>query len=113
MDETLICMFRELTALPWQQVGSSHIVKAVKDAVMALCLTRKAGLKLSKIGLHSQLAGGAMALYLTKKSALEIQRAGQWTSNIFLEYIHCQLDVSSKGLAEAMSTDILFMNMAL
>jgi len=49
---------------------------------------------------------------LNKKSALEIQQSGLWTSNMFLEYIHCQLNVSSKGLAEAMSTDIPFMNMA-
>jgi len=111
-DETLICAFRDSTVLPWQQVHSSHIVDAVKDAVRALHLTGEAGFKLGKIGSHSLRAGGAMALYLNKKSALEIQQAGRWTSNTFLEYIHSQLDVSSKGLAQAMSNDIPFMNMA-
>ncbi len=111
-EATLICAYRDSTALPWQQVRSSHIVDAVKDAVKALRLTGKAGFKLSRIGSHSLRAGGAMALYLNKKSALEIQRAGRWTSNTFLEYIHSQLDVSSQGLAQAMANDIPFMNMA-
>ncbi len=111
-DDTLICAFRESVALPWQQVRSSQIVRAVKDAVSALRLPKKKGLYLSKIGSHSLRAGGAMALYLNKKTALEIQRAGRWTSNTFLEYIHSQLDVSSRGLAQAMAKDIPFMNMA-
>ena len=111
-DETLICAFRESVALPWQHVRSSQIVRAVKDAVTALRLPKKKGFLISKIGSHSLRAGGAMALYLNKKTALEIQRAGRWTSNTFLEYIHSQLDVSSMGLAEAMATDIPFMNMA-
>jgi len=72
-NETLICAFRKSVMLPWQQVCSSHIVKAVKDTVTVPCLTGKAGFKLSKIGLHSLRAGGAMALHLNKKSALEIQ----------------------------------------
>jgi len=111
-DDTLICAFRASVSLPWQQIRSSHIVDAVKEAVKGLRLTGEAGFKISKIGSHSLRAGGAMALYLNKKSALEIQRAGRWTSNTFMEYIHCQLDVSSKGLSQAMSNDIPFMNMA-
>jgi len=66
-DATLICAYRDSVALPWQQVHSSHIIDAVKDAVKALRLTGKAGFKLSRIGSHSLRAGGAMALYLNKK----------------------------------------------
>jgi len=111
-NDTLICAFQELVALPWQHVRSSHIVCAVKDVVTALRLPKKKGFLLSKIGLHSLRAGRAMELYLNKKMALEIQCAGHWTSNTFLEYIHSQLDVSSLGLAKAMANDIPFMNMA-
>jgi len=35
-EVTLICAYRDSAALPWQQVHSSHIVNAVKDAVKAL-----------------------------------------------------------------------------
>jgi len=108
-DDTLICAFRESVALPWQQVRSSQIVRAVKDAVSALRLPKKKGFYRSKTGSHSLRAGGAMALYLNKKTALEIQRAGRWTSNIFLEYIHSPLDVSSRGLAQAMANVIPFL----
>jgi len=35
-EVTLICAYHDSVALPWQQVHSSHIVNAVKDAVKAL-----------------------------------------------------------------------------
>jgi len=49
MDDMLICAFRESVALPWQQVCSSRIVKAVKEVVLALGLTGKARYKLKKL----------------------------------------------------------------
>jgi len=52
-----------------------------------------------------------MALYITKHSTIEIQRAGRWTSTTFMEYIHGQLDIVSKGLSQKMSWSILFVNM--
>jgi len=68
---TLICAYRESVALPWQQVHSSHIVDAVKEAIKVLWLTGKAGFKLSRIGSHSLRAWGAMALYLNKNWRLK------------------------------------------
>jgi len=110
--DTLICAFKNVKSMAWQFVRSTDIVKAVQNSVYALGLTEKGGYTLKQVGSHSLRAGGVMALYLTKHSPMEIQRAGRWTSNTFMEYIHSQLDVSSKGLAQAMSTIIPFMNMA-
>jgi len=87
------------------------MVKAVKDAVK-IKKTKDNGFDESKVGSHSLRAGGAMALYITKHSAMEIQRAGRWTSTTFMEYIHGQLDVVSKGLTQAMSQSVPFINMA-
>jgi len=109
---TLICTFKEVQSMDWQFVRSADIIRAIKDMVIALRLTTDYGYPLSKLGSHSLRAGGAMALYLNQRSTLEIQRAGHWTSDTFLEYIHCQLDASSRGLAQAMSKPIHFMNMA-
>lgn len=109
--ETLICAFRESPQMAWQHVRSKDMVKAVKDAVR-IKRTKDNGFDESKVGSHSLRAGGAMALYITKHSAIEIQRAGRWTSTTFMEYIHGQLDVVSKGLAQAMSQSVPFINMA-
>jgi len=43
---------------------------------------------------------------------MAIQRAGQWTSDTFMMYIHSQLDVTSHGLSEAMAKKTHFLNMA-
>jgi len=108
--DTLICTFREAKSLPWQFVRDKDIVKVVKDALLAPDLWN---LRFSKeeVGLHSLHTGGAMALYINQCSALEIQRAGRWTSTTFLEYIHSQLAITSQGLAQAMLTETLFLNM--
>jgi len=86
-------------------------MKVVKDAVLAPDLWNSRFSK-EEVGLHSLCAGGAMALYINQCSALEIQRAGRWTSTTFLEYIHSQLAITSQGLAQAMSTETSFLNMA-
>jgi len=110
--DTLICSFKNVKSMAWQFIRSTDIENAVKAAVSTLGLEKKGGYTVKQVGSHSLRAGGAMALYLTKHSPMEIQHAGRWTSNTFLEYIHSQLDVSSKGLAQAMSTKVPFMNMA-
>jgi len=109
--DTLICAFREAKSLPWQFVRDKDIVKVVKDAVLAPDL-RNSRFSKEEVGSHSLRAGGAMALYINRRSALEIQRAGRWTSTTFLEYIHSQLAITSQGLAQAMSTETSFLNMA-
>jgi len=109
--KTLICAFRECKSMAWQHVRSLDIVKAVQDAVKILS-TDDDGFDLAQVGSHSLRAGGAMALYITKHSTIEIQRAGRWTSTTFMEYIHGQLDVVSKGLSQKMSRSTPFVNMA-
>jgi len=80
------------------------MVKAAKDVVKIMS-NKSNGFDASKVGSHSlhQQAGGALALYITKHSTMEIQHAGHCTNTTFLEYIHSQLDIVSKGLAQAMS----------
>jgi len=108
---TLICAFRESKLMAWQHVRSQDIVKAVQDAVKILG-TDDDGFDIAQVSSHSLRAGGSMALYITKHSTIEIQRAGRWTSTTFMEYIHGQLDIVSKGLSQKMSRSIPFVNMA-
>jgi len=107
----LICAFRESKLMAWQHVRSKDIVKAVQDAVKILG-TDDDGFDIAQVGSHSLRAGGSMALYITKHSTMEIQHAGHCTNTTFLEYIHSQLDIVSKGLAQAMSQLVPFINMA-
>jgi len=109
--QTLICSFREARSLPWQHVRGKDMVKAVQHAVESLGLLNQ-GYKVKRIGSHSLRSGGATALFINKKDALTIQRAGRWTSTTFMDYIHGQLDVTTRGLAQAMSTRTPYYNMA-
>jgi len=70
------------------------------------------GYNLKWIGSHPLWAGGATALYINKKDALAIQCAGRWTSTTFMDYIHGQLDVTTHGLAQKMSMQTPYHNMA-
>jgi len=109
--DTLICSFREAPSLPWQHVRGKDMVKAVQQSVKALGLLGR-GYNIKRIGSHSLRAGGATALFINKKDAMTIQRAGRWTSSTFMDYIHGQLDVTTRGLAQAMSTQTSYYNMA-
>jgi len=65
------------------------------------------------IGSHSlQASGVAAAMYINRQDAIEIQYDGHWTSNTFMTYIHNQLDVVSKGLSQAMSAAMPYLNIA-
>jgi len=110
--DTLLCAFKDAKSMAWQHVRSLDIVRVVKAAVRSSGLAGKGGYPIEQVGSHSLRAGGAMAMYLNKHTAIEIQRAGRWTSDTFLEYIHCQIDASTRGLAQSMSKSIPFMNMA-
>jgi len=89
---------------------STDMVKAAKDVVKIMS-NKSNGFDASKVGSHSLQAGGAMALYITKHSTIEIQCAGYCTNTTFMEFIHGQLDIVSKGLAQAMSQLVPFINM--
>jgi len=108
--DTLICAFREATALPWQQVHSSDIVQLVKDAVR-LNPEDCSGFVIDNVGSHSLRAGGAMAMFLTKHDTIAIQKAGHWTSSTFLNYIHNQINVVTHRLAQSLSVATPFINM--
>jgi len=108
--DTLICAFRETLTSPWQQVRGSDIVGLVKDAVR-LNPDECNGFIIDNIGSHSLRAGGAMAMFLSKRDTIAIQKAGRWTSTTFLDYIHNQIDVVTRGLSQSMSTAIPFINM--
>jgi len=111
VPDTLICSFREATTLPWQHVRSNDILQAVKHAIPALKLEDN-GYDADLVGTHSLRSGGATALFINKHDVLTIQRAGRWTGSTFMEYIHGQLDVTTRGLAQSMSTQTRYTNMA-
>jgi len=109
--ETPLCAFREAPSLSWQYVRSKDMVSAVQDAI-PLCGDDTTGYKEEDVGSHSLRSGGATALYINGFDAMAIQRAGRWTSDTFMMYIHSQLDVVSRGLSEAMAKKTHFLNMA-
>jgi len=51
-------------------------------------------------------------MYINGQDAMKIQRAGHWTSNTFMTYIHSQLDVVSQGVSKSMSKATPYLNMA-
>ena len=77
---------------------------AVADGLLAQ------GYTLTRISSHSLRAGGAMALKLNGYDETVIMKAGRWTSQTFLTYIHTQIAALSEGLSAAMVTQILFHN---
>ena len=109
--ETIICAYRESPTLAWRYVRSNDIVDAVKNALSATRTNTK-GFKKSKVGSHSLRSGGAMSLFITGHDTFTIQRAGRWTSDTFMEYIHGQLDVTTRGLSDSMATSTPFLNMS-
>jgi len=86
------------------------MVRAVQDAI-PLSGDDTTGYKEEDVGSHSLRSGGATALYINGYDTMAIQRAGRWTSDTFLMYIHSQLDVVLRGLLEAMATRTHFLNM--
>jgi len=50
-------------------------------------------------------------MFLNDFTAVQIQRARQWTSTTFLDYIHSQLDATMASMAQAMARPISFLNM--
>ena len=95
----------------WIQITSKDIVNAVRASVTALQLYAN-GIDPLLVGAHSLRAGGAMALKLAGKADTTIMKVGRWTSLTFLEYIHNQIAHLSADLANDMSTNLEFTNIA-
>jgi hypothetical protein len=68
------------------------------------------GYTLTRISLHSLLAGGAMALKLSGAADSTIMRVGRWTSLTYLTYIHTQIGALTAGMARMISTAFTFQN---
>ena len=87
------------------------MVQAVKAVVAAMGLQCH-GYQLDKVGSHSLWLGGATALFINHHDILTIQQAGCWTGSTFMEYIHGQLNIMTRGLVQSMSQQAPYMNMA-
>jgi hypothetical protein len=72
-------------------------------------LTTK-GYTLTRISSHSLRAGGAMAMKLSGASDSTIMWVGQWTSLMYLTYIHMRIGALTSGLAWCMSSAFTFQN---
>ena len=93
-----------------KQVLPSHISSAVKRAVVKLDMA-KYGYTPDDVSSHSLRAGGAMALKLNGADSITIKKAGRWSSNTFMQYIHEQIGAFTNVLSHKMSKFIPFTNM--
>ena len=87
------------------------MITGIRRAVKALKLHNN-GIDADLVGPHSLRAGGAMALKLSGADDTTIMKMGRWSGLTFLQYIHNQIAHISSGLADKMSTDIDFINIA-
>jgi hypothetical protein len=95
----------------WYQITANDMRTKIRQAVIALKL-HLAGIDPDLVGVHSLRAGGAMALKLTGADDVTIMKVGRWTSLTFLQYIHNQIAHLSTDLAQNMSTELTFTNIA-
>ena len=91
----------------WKEVTSRDIVKAVRTASKILKLKEK-GIDPDVIGLNSLQAGGDMALKIIGYKYSTIKNFGRWTSDTWQIYIHGQITNLLEGVAQKMSTPILY-----
>jgi hypothetical protein len=68
-------------------LGASTITSSVKTAAKAIGL-EKNGFPMTSVCSHSLRAQGAMAMHLKNVCGNTIQKAGHWSSDTFLMYIH-------------------------
>jgi len=108
--DTLLCTYKPYTNAPFYHITSHQIVQAVHHAALSTGALAQ-GFETTKIGSHSLRAGGAMALYLQQYEATTIQKLGQWTSQVFLMYLHKQIGAFTEGVAVAMATETHFRNL--
>ena len=71
-------------------------------SVVDLIGREKLGFGKDDIGLHSIRSGGAMAMFLSGTSVVVIQRVGQWSSEVFLEYIREQVETFTLHVSKNM-----------
>lgn len=96
----------------WSSITSSEMVTAVKSSVTRLGLDKNNAIPQHLVGSHSLRAGGAMALYLADVAIEKIRMFGRWTSDTWMMYIHSQIDKLHDGVADKMSMEREFLNIA-
>ena len=84
-----------------QQVTSTHMIYALRDAVGAIGEV-KLGNKKEYVGTHSIRSGAAMAMYPGELPVFMIMLIGRWSSDAFLRYIRKQVMEFSQNVATRM-----------
>jgi len=108
--DTLICAYKHQPTAPFNHVTNEDIINAVCTAIVPSGAAN-AGYDPDLVGSHSLRSGGAMALFQQGIEAASIMKYGRWTSTSFLTYLHEQVDILSKGVAQKMSVDRPFVNL--
>ena len=85
------------------QVTSENIIKALRDAVVAIG-EHRLGITKDQIRTHSIRSGAAMAMYLGECAVFTIMLIGCWSSDAFLRYIRKQVMEFSQNVAKKMLT---------
>jgi hypothetical protein len=109
--DNYICDVKQKQSKHWYQITAPDMRTNIRKAVTTLKL-HKSGIDPDLVGVHSLRAGGAMALKLTGSNDMTIMKMGRWTSLTFLQYIHNQIAHLSTDLAQNMSTELTFTNIA-
>jgi len=94
-----------------KHVLADDISKTVKQAVRHTGLLKN-GCTEKLVSSHSLRAGGAMAMKLNGIDRDTIRKMGRWSSDTFLMCMHEQIGALTKGIAQAMSNDVVFHNVA-
>ena len=92
-----------------QHIISADVTASLRQAAARTGLFNQ-GYHSKRISAHSLRASGAMALKLGGASDSTIKKAGRWSSDTWLTYIHSQIGALSSGLSERMAVEHLFHN---
>ena len=92
-----------------QHIIATDVTAKLRQAAASTGLFTQ-GYNSKRISAHSLRASGAMALKLSGASDSTIKKAGRWSSDTWLTYIHSQIGDLAAGLSERMAVEHLFHN---
>ncbi len=110
-ENSLLCDYKLTPEGPWLAITPGEIIQTVREMVKSLNLHLQ-GIDPDLVGAHSLRAGGAVALKLSGFPDTTIMKQGRWSGLTFLMYIHNQIAHLSRDIAEKMSTELPFINIA-